>query len=110
MIKKKRTKSYTILAYEALFRRLKKNDSNLSRIQKDYLKHITGYRGEEMVDYKLRTQTNSDFRIFHDLRFRVNHHFFQIDTLILTSSFLLILEIKNIKGILEYDSDLQQLI
>ncbi|RSL35137.1 NERD domain-containing protein [Salibacterium salarium] len=48
--------------------------------------------------------------IFHDLRLRNSLRYFQIDTLILTSSFFLIIEVKNIAGTLSFDPHRYQMV
>ncbi|WP_157724811.1 nuclease-related domain-containing protein [Virgibacillus phasianinus] len=105
-----RKKPYSILAYEALFRQLKPGYRNNEFINIGYLKESAGYRGERDVDYKLSLYPLNNCLVIQGLRLRNGPHYFQIDTLILTPSFFQILEIKNIKGILEYDSDFNQLI
>ncbi|RDW20394.1 hypothetical protein CWR45_03925 [Oceanobacillus chungangensis] len=101
-----RTKPYAVLCYEALFRRLKENYRNNKILNQEYLNNIAGYRGEQTVDYKLSTYPHKNFFIYHDLRLKINQNYFQIDTLLLSSKFILILEIKNWKGELNYNSDL----
>ncbi|MBS4201766.1 NERD domain-containing protein [Bacillus sp. FJAT-49732] len=66
--------------------------------------------GEDKVaDVLLRNSFSIDYRIFHDLSLITSTEF-QIDTLFLTRSFALILEVKNISGILEFRENPPQLI
>lgn len=109
LIVRQRKKPYVILAYEALFRRLKEKYRNNEVINNSYQKFNAGFRGEQNVDYKISLYPHDDFSIYHDLRLKNHSYFFQLDTLILTRSFICILEIKNIKGSLSYDSEQQQL-
>lgn len=104
-----RKKPYSVLTYEALFRRLKPNYRNNDFINSGYLTKIAGHRGERDVDYKLSLYPLNNSYVIQGLRLKNGPHYFQIDTLILTKNFFCILEVKNIKGELEYDSDFQQL-
>lgn len=110
MIVKPRTKPHILLAYEALFRRLKKAFYNNEHIRNEYARFYAGYIGEKRVDYKLSLYPSSDLHLFYDLRLKQNDHYFQMDTLVLTRSFLCIIEIKNLKGTLIYDTLQKQLI
>lgn len=53
MIGKQRLKSFQLLAYEALFRRLKKEYRDNQIFLQDYGKYYAGYLGEKRVDYTL---------------------------------------------------------
>ena len=48
--------------------------------------------------------------VYHDLRLSDGIHHFQIDTLVLSQHYLLILEVKNISGILTFDPTFNQMI
>ncbi|MBP2257388.1 nuclease-related domain-containing protein [Virgibacillus alimentarius] len=109
MIVKQRKKPHIILAYEALFRRLKERYRQNEVINESYQKFNAGYRGEKNVDYQISLYPHENFFIFHDLRLGIHSHYFQLDTLILTRNFICILEIKNLKGKLNYDTEQQQL-
>lgn len=104
-----RTKPYAVLTHEALFRNLKLQYRNNDFINSGYLAEIAGYRGERDVDYKLSLYPLSNSYVIQGLRLKNGPHYFQIDTLILTRNLFIILEVKNIKGELEYDPDFQQL-
>ncbi|MGM8364797.1 nuclease-related domain-containing protein [Virgibacillus sp. W0181] len=105
-----RTKPHIILAYEALFRRLKKSHQNNEHLRNEYARFYAGFIGEKRVDYKLSLYPNNDLYLFYGLRLKHSEHYFQIDTLILTPSFICIVEIKNLKGTVIYDSLQKQLI
>ncbi|WP_047981156.1 nuclease-related domain-containing protein [Ornithinibacillus contaminans] len=110
MYKKYRTKSYTLLCYEALFRCLKPNYRKHKFLIEEHANYLAGYRGEKSADYTLSIYPQKDAFIYQDLRLKNGSFFFQIDTLIVTNKFMLILEIKNLKSEIEYDSTTQQLI
>ncbi|MBY0121994.1 nuclease-related domain-containing protein [Bacillus sp. S/N-304-OC-R1] len=110
MIAKERPLPIKILATEALLRRLPDDVENQLLIEKDLAIRKAGRRGEESADYYVHKLPDKDFTIFHDLRLSNGQDFFLIDTLIITPTFALILEIKNISGTLYFDSKFKQLI
>ncbi|MFC3040422.1 nuclease-related domain-containing protein [Virgibacillus xinjiangensis] len=110
MIRKKRVKPYDLLCYEALFRRLKEKYRDNKTLNKEYVNNLAGYRGEQTLDYKLSIYPQKGLYVYQGLRLKVNNHFFQIDTLILSSKFILLVESKNYKGQVKYHSDSDQLI
>lgn len=110
MIMKQRTKPYNVLSYEALFRQLQENYRRNGVINSDYQSYYAGYRGETSVDYKLKIIPHKHYLYYFGLRLNNHSLFFQMDTLILTKKFICILEIKNYKERLIYDSDQKQLI
>ncbi len=105
-----RHKSQTLLAYEALFRRLLPRHRANETIRLEYLKKRAGYLGEKRIDYKLSLFPRKDYLHLPDLRLKNNMHFFQMDSIILTPRVIFIIESKNMKGILEYYSQERQLI
>lgn len=94
---------------EALLRRLSEKHPNRSRIEKEYMKRMTGYKGELSLEYYL-SFLDKNYYIFHDLRLKGRKYFFQMDVLILTSKYILIIESKNISGTLIFDKEYNQLI
>ncbi|SDI42663.1 nuclease-related domain-containing protein [Natribacillus halophilus] len=70
-----------------------------------------GWRGEVSMDYYYRQLDLPRQHYFvHQLRLARNRDFFQMDTLLLTAYFFLILEIKNLTGTLTFDHEHQQLL
>ncbi|MFD1172379.1 nuclease-related domain-containing protein [Oceanobacillus picturae] len=110
MISKPRLKSYRLLAYEALHRRFKKEYKDNEVFLQDYGRYYAGYLGEKRVDYTLSNFREENIFIIKDLRLNNYNHYFQIDTLLITPYNLIILEIKNFKGELSYDSLQKQFI
>ncbi|MBT2689049.1 NERD domain-containing protein [Bacillus sp. ISL-47] len=109
VILKERKTSDFILSMDALLRRLLGAHPKRVMIENDLAKRKAGDRGEEAVDYFLKDLT--EFTVIHDLRLaNGNDSFFQMDTLLLSSSFILILEIKNISGTIYFDPAFNQLI
>jgi Nuclease-related domain len=94
---------------EALLRNLNRNHLKIPLIEQDLKKRRAGYNGEKSVDYHLSFLDDKKYMIFNDLRLPLTPHHFQIDSLLFTSFYTLILEIKNISGTLTIDSEFNQL-
>lgn len=110
MIVKDRKIPLKIRKLEALLRRLHHSHPKYSEVEEELAKSLAGFKGEQSLDYYLRSLPDQEYFIFHDLRLSDGAYFFQIDTLILSTSFILILEVKNISGTLIFDPAFQQLI
>lgn len=110
MIIKPRKYPVSILSLEALQRRLKQNHPQHPQIKEELAKKTAGFKGEQSIDYFLSFLTEGMYHILHDVRLKIGDHFFQIDILILSRRFLLILEVKNITGTLFFDRNFNQLI
>lgn len=95
---------------EALLRRLLVNHRNKKEIRDNLRKAWTGFRGEVNLDYHLSFLPEKEYIIFHDVRLNNSERHFQIDTLILTPYFILIIESKNYFGTLFFDQISKQLI
>lgn len=109
MIVKERKTPIEILRLEALLRRLPRNHLKFPAIEEAYMRRRAGFQGELSLDYFLG-YLPEDLLILHDLRLHDGKRYFQIDCLILTSSFVLILEVKNFSGTLIFDSEFNQMI
>lgn len=111
MIVKERKIPRKKLILEALLRRLPQNHPSRPKINEELLKSYAGYRGEQSIDYHLSFLPKDNYYLLHDLRLqnRQKHHF-QMDTLLLSPHFFLILEVKNISGSLYFDQTFHQLI
>ncbi|MCG1022777.1 nuclease-related domain-containing protein [Sutcliffiella horikoshii] len=112
IVLKEREYSMKIQVLQALIRRLRPNHPSLPIIKKDLGMAMAGYRGEESIDYYLGIlpEMEHDIIVFHDLRLPYNNKYFQLDTLLISPTFYLILEVKNMIGILQFDPAFQQLI
>ncbi|MBU8880911.1 NERD domain-containing protein [Bacillus sp. FJAT-29790] len=104
MIAKERLIPLRMLKNEALLRRIPKHHVKRTIIEKDQTRRKAGYRGEEASDYYVNQLPDKEYTIFHDLRLLNEQNYFQMDTLILSPKFALILEIKNISGTIYFDS------
>ncbi|WP_226675335.1 nuclease-related domain-containing protein [Rossellomorea aquimaris] len=100
----------TLLKLDAVLGRLQKDDPKIPLLKENLAKIKAGYNGEKAIDYQLGYLPSKDYYIFHDIRLEVNGRYFQIDTLILTNSFILILEVKNIAGSVNFDTVFNQFI
>lgn len=112
MIKKQLVIPTRIVTHEALLRRLTKNHQKRQEIQEEFAKSYAGYRGELSLDYYFNLLPTHDYYFLHNLRLPNTNgiHFFQIDILMLTPFFLLIIEVKNISGTLTFDPTFDQVI
>ncbi|WP_051302588.1 nuclease-related domain-containing protein [Salibacterium aidingense] len=109
MIKKHRTKPAVLRKLQILQRRLPPAHPKRPAVEKETAKYASGYRGEQALDYHL-SFINPDYPIFHDLRLFHRSTYFQIDTLLLTPFFILLIEVKNMAGTLIFDADRYQMI
>lgn len=98
MIVKKRGKTLEMMRLDALLRRLPESHYKKGTVQNDYKKKISELRGEREVDYPLGFLDDKDYLILHNVRLADVNGYFQIDTLILTEKYILILEVKNWYG------------
>jgi ribosomal protein L37AE/L43A len=96
--------------YEALFNRLKENCSRRGEIEGDYKGWRAGYKGELQTDYRLSFLPEKDYWILRDLRLRDEMWHFQIDTLIITHRYILLVETKNYSGTIYFEKDSEQMI
>ncbi|WP_242216676.1 nuclease-related domain-containing protein [Bacillus cereus group sp. BfR-BA-01380] len=110
MIVKERKVPIYLRQLEALLRRLPAHHSKWNVVSENVAKHRAGYKGEQAIDYPLSFLPEKEYSILHDIRLFDQDHYFQIDTIIISSRFLLFLEIKNIVGTLLFDSKFNQLI
>lgn len=110
MIVKQIEKPVTLLKTEALLRRLPIRDPARPEIEQELVKGLAGYKGERALAYYLNFLPQKNCLIFHNLRLPSGNYHFQIDFLILTTTFTLIIECKNFYGTLFFDDAFKQLI
>lgn len=95
------TVPYPIHQCEAYVRRLVpckiRND-----LKAQLKKYWAGYKGEKAIAATLQNLSR-DYLVIHDLRLFNGMFQFQIDCLILHTNFFLVLEVKNISGLLEFN-------
>lgn len=106
-----RTFPAKIRQLEALESRLPTSHKEFPTIKAEVKRARAGWRGETSMDYYYRQLDLPRQHYFvHQLRLPGNMDFFQIDTLLLTEYFFLILEIKNLAGTLTFDHEHQQVL
>lgn len=110
MIIKKREVPHRILQLQALVRRLPAGHPKIQGIKEQLSKRLAGYKGEKAVDYQLNGVLEKEVFILNDLRLKDSEKYFQIDSIIVSESYIILLEIKNIKGTIYFDSNFHQLI
>lgn len=111
MIHKKRGIPVRLRMEEALLRRLPQNHEKRAKILQNFKKGKAGYKGEQELDYHLGFLDDDNIHIFQDLRIPIDEdRHFQMDTLVLTARFALIIESKNIYGTLYFDPASRQVI
>ncbi|WP_174734279.1 nuclease-related domain-containing protein [Mesobacillus harenae] len=94
MIIKTVTKSLDLLAHEALARRLPNNHPEKPKIEQKILSMRSGYRGEKSLVYPLRNLTDK-YLIFFGLRLPDGEYHFQIDSFLLSTKVIHLVEVKN---------------
>jgi hypothetical protein len=108
LIIKERTIPLVLLILEALCRRLPLNYPKYQQIIEEMGRREAGYKGEVSLDYYLRLLPINKYMILHDLNLPDGDYNCQIDTLLLTSEFALIVEVKNMAGKLIFDTENEQ--
>lgn len=91
------------MIYEILLRRLDKNHVKYDEMKADWAKKNAGFNGEKEVYRLLTFLDQQKYFIFHNLRLKIGQYYFQMDFLIITTKFILIIEAKNIAGTLLFD-------
>jgi hypothetical protein len=110
MIVKEAAESIKIKKLRLLNKRFSPDHPASKEIESELIKSITGYKGEKSLDFHLELLPKEETYILHDLRLPFGSNHFQIDILILTPSFFLIIEVKNMSGTLVFDREFHQLI
>ncbi|MFB5661155.1 nuclease-related domain-containing protein [Alteribacillus sp. HJP-4] len=110
MIVKPRTTPLYLQQLQALERRLPSPHPKRQMVENTMARWSAGFKGEQSLDYPLTFLPKDKFLILHDVRLHDGTHYFQMDTLILSEHFLVILEVKSISGTLIFNTDFNQLI
>ncbi|MDQ0352359.1 hypothetical protein J2R98_002203 [Alkalibacillus filiformis] len=85
---------------EALVPRYKGKDQTYQTIQERLGKELAGYKGERSLHYYIKLlKLNNHFLLF-GFRAKGIDSYFQIDSMLITQSFILIIEAKHLKGTL----------
>ncbi|WP_449537667.1 nuclease-related domain-containing protein [Ferdinandcohnia sp. Marseille-Q9671] len=96
----------------AVLSRMQESHSKYQDINDEYRRRMAGYRGEQSLEYYLSFLKEQDYLIFHNLRLPdvSGDHYFEIDILLISPTFLLIIDAKNYRGELHFDGKFDQLI
>lgn len=87
----------------ACLRNLRKTHPSYKQLLDELALYSAGHYGEKSIDYYLKLIFEKDMIILNSLRIPLNGVHFQIDTLLLTTKTLIILEIKNMTGTISFD-------
>ncbi|MEI2666908.1 nuclease-related domain-containing protein [Rossellomorea sp. LJF3] len=109
MICKELTPPIILEKTEALSGRIVQHHLKVPLIDKDLRKRRAGYKGESTVYYHLTFLKDKRYKIFYDVRLPILSNHFQMDFLILTPFYILIIEVKNISGLVTIDPFIKQL-
>ncbi|TDQ38668.1 nuclease-related domain-containing protein [Aureibacillus halotolerans] len=93
----------------SLLKRIPPSSPLQPRIEKELATRKAGFSGETSVDYYLPF-IDEAAAVLRDIRLDTPHAHAQIDLLIVTPTFALIVELKNIAGVFQFDSIFQQCI
>lgn len=103
-------KSFYHLYHEALLRRYTGSNDELDKFQTRINQALAGISGEERVERSIYDcLRGADYVLCSNLQFANEADYsHQIDFLVLTPRFILLIEVKNISGTLYYDASLRQ--
>lgn len=109
MIIKEVTESPKIEQLRLILKRYSLEMTVRREMENELARSMAGFKGEQSLQYHLNLLPNEDCLIIHDLRIPHGNYHFQLDILILTSAFFLIIEVKNMAGTLIFDREFHQL-
>lgn len=97
-------------SYEVLLRRAECNTQQLTSLQSTYHTQLAGFNGEKRVLFELK-EIPFPHSVIHNY-FAKNQfgHTVQIDIIFICAHFVMILEVKNISGRIDFDDSRRQLI
>lgn len=98
MIIKESGKEQEVLTLEALGKRVAEHHPEKENIQRDLKVKIAEIRGEKEIEYTLGFLDDKRYLILHNLRLRDQNGHFQIDTLLLSENYYLVVDAKNWQG------------
>ncbi|CAM3789217.1 nuclease-related domain-containing protein [Mesobacillus zeae] len=109
MIAKEREMPLRLQKLEALDRRLPHSNPMKAVVTEAYRKRKSGYYGEVALDKHMDTYLAHQYTILRNIRLPVRDSFFQIDTLLLSPAFILVIEVKNHSGNIALDPKYNQM-
>lgn len=108
-MKKERKAPIFITKLSKLVKRIPPNHFKKQEFQDLLRNHSSGFKGEQSLEYFYR-YLPKDILYLHGLRILDGEYFFQMDTLLITPSFITILEIKYMAGHLYFEDQFFQFI
>lgn len=109
LILKPRSTPLIVHQLKALLRRLPLNDPRRPTIEKDLVKFEKGHRGELQLDHYLNFLRPNTHFLIQGIRLSDSFGgYFQIDTLLLTTYYLCVFEVKNWSSSVSFDPALKQ--
>jgi hypothetical protein len=99
-----------LILTEIVEKRLIKGHYKHPDVVRDVARRWAGYWGEIALHNYVKDLPQNKYFIFHDLQLQIEGVHFQIDTLLLSQNYNLIIEAKNISGTLTFDPVFKQLI
>jgi hypothetical protein len=108
-IKNERKTPIFIIKLSKLLRRVPQSHNRLHELQEKLRNHTSGFKGEQSLDYFYR-YLPKDVHLLHGMRILHDDYYFQMDTLLISPSFITILEVKYLAGSLFFENRFSQLI
>ncbi|MGM8215424.1 nuclease-related domain-containing protein [Bacillaceae bacterium W0354] len=99
----------SLLQLACLSIRLDEEHIQFHTINEEYTFYHSGYRGEKSLIYYLKSIDSPNIFIIPNVRLKTPSGYFQVDALILTPWFILIIEVKNFTGVVRFDHGFGQM-
>lgn len=108
LIIKERFPPLALLTLDACISRLREGHPKLKILRQNAASYQKGFNGERKLDYHLKILDNS-FVILSDVTLSIYEKQFQMDSLVITSNALFIIEVKSLEGTITFHTSLKQL-
>lgn len=102
LIEKNRDFPREITILRTILRRFSLNPQLQSELESKLSRKLAGYKGEKELDYHLSQFDHTRFYILHDLRIPHNNTHFQIDSLLISDTLIIVIDSKNYAGTLDF--------
>lgn len=108
MLIKDRSIPLKILILAAILRRLPLSNEKYQTILDELRRREAGYQGEKSLDFYFRMLPKDKYMILHDLNLPDDEFNLQIDTLLITPAYALVISVKHMAGKLIIDTENEQ--
>jgi len=99
LLYKERYAPLMLVGLQALIQRLPSSHGKFIDIQEEIRKRAAGFSGEGNFDRHIREfRPSYPYALLHDVCLKQSGVYFQMDSLLITPSFIIIFEIKNLAG------------